>query len=182
MGLTTVAKGLEADEAAHWRDVLEENGIAATLEPGTDVLVDAEHADAARALFADPFAEEGDESPGEAAVEVPVLAPGERTELLARTPDFAAAQRLASILHAAGIYAAVRSSALVNTFGADGLPETTITIASSQREAAFVELSAVARDQLETFAGAQHIDPAEVLEALLVAPAGLVRVKPNEKE
>jgi len=179
MALVNVADGLEAEQVDHWRTVLEDNGIEATIDAGA-VLVDETQAEAARALFADPFAEEGDaDGPEEPALEVPVLAAGERTELLARTPDFAAAQRLASILHAAGIYAAVSNAALSNVFGADGLPDSIITIASSQRDAAFAELEAVAREQLDAFAGAQNIDPAEVLEALLLAPAGLVRVAPK---
>lgn len=62
-------------------------------------------------------------------------------------------------------------------FGAEGLPAATITIAASQRDQAFRVLEAFARENTHAFDGAANIDPAEVVEALLLAPLGLLRVR-----
>lgn len=161
-------------------EVLVDNGIEATVEPSGDafdVLVTEAQLAAAKELFADPFAEEGDTTESEPALEVPALEPGDRTETLARSPDFLAAQRLAELLHSAGLYASVDSTGLTNTFGVDGAPEATVSIASKQRVEAFATLEAFAREHTEAFAGAQNIDPTEVVEALLAAPAGVVVVR-----
>lgn len=178
-----VASGLDADTARHWDEVLKLNGIEAVLEPraeGVDVLVPAFEFLAAKKLFASPFEEEL-ELPAMEGHPLPVathpLAPEDRTEVLARTSDMFAAQRLAEILHQAGLHVTVDSSPSANMFGTDGLPFWTICIATKQRERAFRVLEAFARENTRTFDEAVNVDPAEVVEALLLAPLGLVKVR-----
>jgi hypothetical protein len=171
-----VAEGLDAESAQHWLSVLAENGIAATLEGG-DVLVEDAQLEAAQALFADPFADEqgdGDDDGGPAA-EIPPLGPDDRTVLLGRTDDVVAAQRLVDILNAAGIYAATDDGSKGDMFG--GAPQVSVLVAERDHERALNELVAFAQEHPEVFEGPQVITPGEVVEALLSAPLGQVRLR-----
>lgn len=177
--MATLASGLDAETAGHWLNVLQDNGIEAELGENGDVLVSDADLERAQALFADPFAdEEGEAAEGEPQIEVPPLAEGDRTEVLARSDDVLSAQRLAGILNAAGLYATVVSGGSANVLGME--PEAAVIhIAASQRERAFAVLEAFAREHFERFERAANIDPEEVLEAMALASLGVVRVGPK---
>jgi hypothetical protein len=177
--MPAVASGLDPESAQHWLNILQDNGIEAELGENGDVLV--ADADVARAkeLFADPFEGEGGEEVDEPEVEVPPLDPSDRTEVLARSDDIVSAQRLAGFLNSAGLFAQVEAGGTANVLGVEQAAAT-IHIAASQRDRAFQVLETFARENLERFEGAANIDPEEVIEAMLLAPFGRVRVAPKK--
>lgn len=185
MAMTALSTGLDPALAQHCLEQLEDAGIEAELSDnaagGVDVLVDDARYAEAKALFASPFEEDG-----EGGLDTPALAPvrslaeGERTEVLARTHDVFAAQRLAGMLGDAGLYAAVDTTTGSGTFGLEGPPSVVVVIAEKERERAFRVLETLAREHTRVFAGAANIAPAEVVEALLLAPLGLIKVKSGD--
>jgi hypothetical protein len=176
--MPTVATGLDLETARHWQNVLQDLGIDAEVTDSGDVVVAEADLAQAKALFEDPFGDE--EGEADAELEVPPLDPSDRTEVLARTDDFVAARRLADLLLSVGLYATVDESASANVLGVEP-PTAVIHIAASQREKAFAELEAFARQYVDKFQGAQNIDPEEVVEAMLLAPLGMIRVAPKKK-
>jgi hypothetical protein len=179
--MPAVASGLDPETAHHWLNVLQDNGIEAELGENGEVLVSDADLSRAKELFADPFEGEEGEAVEEPEVEVPPLDPSDRTEVLARSDDIVSAQRLAGFLNAAGLYAQVESGSSANVLGMEQAAAI-IHIAASQRERAFQVLEAFAREHLERFEGAANIDPEEVIEAMLMAPLGAVRVSPKKKD
>jgi hypothetical protein len=187
MAMTPLSTGLDAALAQHCLEQLEAAGIEAELHDnpagGVDVRVDDARYSDAKALFASPFDEDG-----ESGLETPELRPvrtlaeGERTEVLARTHDVFAAHRLAGMLGDAGLYAAVDTSTGSGTFGLEGPPSVVVVIAEKERERAFRVLEALAREHTDVFGGAANIDPAEVVEALLLAPLGVLRVRSGRSD
>lgn len=176
MAMVQLTAGLTGELAQHWVDVLTANGIQAGFT-GEALWVDERQLEAAKALFDDPFGGEAEPSPEPAPERPPVtLGPDERTELLARTGDLLAAQRLAEVLQEAGLYASVSMGNTLSTFGIDPGLSATITIAQRQRAEALKVLEAFARQNTNVFAGPMNIDPAEVVDALLLALQGRVRI------
>lgn len=167
--MNVIASGLDADTAAHWKDVLSDNGITAEVEPkdGTfAVLVAPGDEEAAKAMFADPFGDEGGSEETAAVPEHP-LPPGDHTELLARTADVFAAQRLAGLLSAAGMYVHTDNSPASNAFGADGLPQVALWVAATQKDQAFKTLETFARENAPNmFDGAHNVSIDDIVEAI----------------
>ncbi|MBL8918584.1 MAG: hypothetical protein JNJ54_06955 [Myxococcaceae bacterium] len=153
---------------SHWRQIFEEAGLVAELEPTRDglrVLVAAEAEAAARALLEPPDELAGDEESDEA-VEAPTLGADERTETLVMTQHALVAERLSRELHKAGLFAAVLSGLSSSVFGTEGQQLFTVVVAEGQRDAAAEVLGAWAATHAHDFATEVSLSREELLDVL----------------
>lgn len=154
--------------ASHWRQIFDDAGLEAELEPTTDglrVLVAPEDEAAARALLAPPDELAGDDA-GDEPIDTPALGADDRTETLVVTQHPLVADRLCRELHRGGLFAAVLSNVSSSVFGTEGAQQFTVVVAEGQREKAAEVLGAWAATHANDFATEVSLSREEVLDVL----------------